>query len=486
MSLDCKPRKKWACIGSGTYGKVYRMQDSQACVKEMKRIAIHTSSSEPQPEPETVNMREFILASSLHHPHIIHANRVDVHKQHVRMHMDYKGITLADWVANTPFVQRAAVFWKIMSQLVHTHLFLHRHGIQQVDCRPTNVLIDEHTHHVTIIDLGLVSLKGLSNHEDMASYPTRPLTTWNRWSQCYGTWVYCPPEVVVYHHVHDNTITWNVALIGMFMLLGANVIQEYLPPDADISARQPVLQLLRQHEESWAKGIVLREKDAANIDVLPWGQEWMQLFHDMTRWDVHQRLTLFSIQGCSWISNEYSRVKTVTMANTAVSSGWWREGREHAIMWMKDMALKMNCTSLLTLSIWLMDMYMTMLERMEDKKVLLKEIAHVESHLVPLVCLITTYMMYDVHGDKVIKTWMKAATHTHDTFEAVYKKLWTLVRTCFCHCWSPLPQLVFPHICTISKEDLASAVCTTFTSFDNEPYTMQDVNVYLNGIIRRF
>lgn len=170
----------------------------------------------------------------------------------------------------------------------------------------------------------------------------------------------------------------------------------------------------------------------------------------------------------------------MTMASTALSTSW--TGREGAITWMKQMALHMNNVSHLILSIWIMDMYMSMLERMS-----IKEETHVHSRLVPLSCMILTHMLFDVHGDNIIKQWMKAADMPleTETYNQVCSKLWTVIRTCYCHCWTPLPQLAFPFVCTINKEDLAAAICTSFMSFNNEPYSMQDVSVCLNAMIRK-
>jgi len=266
-----------SCIGEGGYGKVYRSRDAPGVVCKESRLWDDNTKSKDG-ELNSVNLREAVLMSSINHPGVIRATGVTYTKRHLSMLMEYGGISLADWIDKYGTCRRHLIRG-LFRQLVNIVYDLWCMGIQQVDMVPENIVVDDGDGdgnadadadaepRLRIIDLGLCSMR----------------VHIGEWTDGFGSWIYCPPEVVLMDCVGDATPVWNLAMIAAFMWTRSTPLEFELEEGEKASSRKVISHILRHNRDTnWSRYVIKRGMSP----------EWSKMFDRMTEWREGRRMTI--------------------------------------------------------------------------------------------------------------------------------------------------------------------------------------------------
>jgi serine/threonine protein kinase len=81
---------------------------------------------------------------------------------------------------------------QIIASIIKQCMLLNKLGIQHTDLKPSNILINETTKEVTIIDYNICSIKSSGK-------------THFGWSFGIGTWCFCAPEIIYNEEPSDTS-----------------------------------------------------------------------------------------------------------------------------------------------------------------------------------------------------------------------------------------------------------------------------------------
>jgi len=118
--------------------------------------------------------------------------------------MPYYGITLNKWILTKQYTHANCLH--IILTLVETFIYLLSYGIQHTDIKPTNILITN-INTAVLIDFNLCSIivsQSLCKNDF-------------HWSKSICTWVYSCPEICEYEAPHDNSTSWSVGFIMVYL-----------------------------------------------------------------------------------------------------------------------------------------------------------------------------------------------------------------------------------------------------------------------------
>lgn len=122
-------------------------------VKSGKRFLVKTTK-EKSVWQERLIRREYELACSIEHPHIVHIYALEsIEPYGVAMVMEFvDGRTLSDYLAESPNIkERRRIFGELLSAVE----YMHRRGVVHNDLKPDNILISNASDTLKLIDFGL-------------------------------------------------------------------------------------------------------------------------------------------------------------------------------------------------------------------------------------------------------------------------------------------------------------------------------------------
>lgn len=127
------------------------------------------------------------------------------------LYFPYAGITLHHWIRKNLAVRRQSCALHILRGLAQVALALSERGIQNTDMKPANVLIHEHPSDpdmftVSLIDYNLVSMR-------VGRFGGAAGAGCGVWSDSFGTWCYCAPELLADGAPHDKSPVWTLGII---------------------------------------------------------------------------------------------------------------------------------------------------------------------------------------------------------------------------------------------------------------------------------
>lgn len=162
-------------IGQGGMGRVYRALDRlTSTIVAFKRMRLTAESplamtnldvTNRDTQPRIVLAREFQTLASLHHPYIISVLDYgfdEAGRPYLTMPLLEKTSSISEVAKDAPREQQLRYIIQILQALA----YLHRHNIIHRDIKPGNILIDQQTDEVRIVDFGLASAGGISETLD--------------------------------------------------------------------------------------------------------------------------------------------------------------------------------------------------------------------------------------------------------------------------------------------------------------------------------
>lgn len=132
----------------------------------------------------------------------VNCTDIKTNDTHVFIQQIYKGLSLDEWMKQTPMEERLPHIPSMFHQLVYLCECLENHGLQHTDLKPMNILYQNNI--VSLIDYNCISLEFLTDNG---------LT----WTSNVGTWKYVAPELIENGEVHSNSIIWSLGMILCYL-----------------------------------------------------------------------------------------------------------------------------------------------------------------------------------------------------------------------------------------------------------------------------
>ncbi|KAG6831593.1 hypothetical protein H0H92_009066 [Tricholoma furcatifolium] len=173
-------------VGEGTFGKVYKAQNTASKVYvALKRIRME---SEKDGFPVTA-MREIKLLQSLQHPNVVRLYEMVVATGSVYMVFEYMDHDLTGVLSQTQFTFTAAHLKSLCHQMLAGLAYLHHKGVIHRDIKGSNILVNNRGE----LKLGDFGLARFYQKRRRADYTNRVITLWYRPPELlFGATVYGP------------------------------------------------------------------------------------------------------------------------------------------------------------------------------------------------------------------------------------------------------------------------------------------------------
>ncbi|KAG6837446.1 hypothetical protein H0H93_009540 [Arthromyces matolae] len=173
-------------VGEGTFGKVYKAQNTTSKVYvALKRIRME---SEKDGFPVTA-MREIKLLQSLKHPNVVRLYEMMVSTGSVYMVFEYMDHDLTGVLSQTQFNFTDAHLKSLCHQMLAGLAYLHHKGVIHRDIKGSNILVNNRGE----LKLGDFGLARFYHKRRRADYTNRVITLWYRPPELlFGATVYGP------------------------------------------------------------------------------------------------------------------------------------------------------------------------------------------------------------------------------------------------------------------------------------------------------
>ena len=146
---------KISTIGSGTYGTVYKAQNTQT--KELLAIKKIKLEVDTEGVPSTA-LREIVILKKMSHPNIVKLINIDCGENRLFLFFEYLPYDLRKFM-NEKYKEKETMISlpnikAIMYQIIMGTKFLHCNKVLHRDLKPQNILIDDKL-KVKLADFGL-------------------------------------------------------------------------------------------------------------------------------------------------------------------------------------------------------------------------------------------------------------------------------------------------------------------------------------------
>jgi len=276
-------------VGEGTYGVVYKAQDSKGDIYALKTIRLE---AEDEGIPSTA-IRETSLLKELQHPNIVRLHDVLHTERKLTLVFEFLDKDLKKVLDEHVGGLSASDTRSFLAQLLkgiahcHNHRFLHR------DLKPQNLLINN-TGDLKLADFGLARAFGIP----VRSYTHEVVTLWYR-----------APDVLMGSRKYSTPVDiWSVGCIFAEMSNGRSLV----PGSTDTDQLQKIFAVLgTPSEERWPAVVELPEwkSDFQKYDATPWKSvvpnlcdPGIDLLAKMLEYDPKKR-----VSGGSALQHEYCR-----------------------------------------------------------------------------------------------------------------------------------------------------------------------------------
>lgn len=194
-------------LGKGAYGTVYLVDMAGKGTGVLKAVKVITSHL----EDGVHSLIEVDIMSKLHHPYLIHADRIEVHvTKHVQLNL-YMELALGDMCAH---IKRMSIRRKLLSlhQISDAVKALHDNGYIHLDIKPSNILV--YNDKIKLTDFGLSLYVGSETHK---FFDSELVTSTHR-----------PPEIFGgLRHYSKAVDIWSLGITFLNILLNSSLYDDY-------------------------------------------------------------------------------------------------------------------------------------------------------------------------------------------------------------------------------------------------------------------
>lgn len=229
---DNQRYRKLEKIGEGTYGVVYKAEDTQTGKYiALKKIRLET---EDEGVPSTA-IREISILKELQHQHIVSLVDVISHAKKLYLVFEFLDQDLKQLMNNRTTGLSGYTLKSYLYQLLDGILFCHTHRIIHRDLKPQNLLVSKDLETIKLADFGLARAFQVPLH----TYTHEVVTLWYR-----------APEILLGDkHYSPAVDIWSVGCIFAEMATK----QALFPGDSEIDELYKIFRLLgTPTEHTWA------------------------------------------------------------------------------------------------------------------------------------------------------------------------------------------------------------------------------------------
>lgn len=195
------------------------------------------------------------------------------------------GTTLYKWLRKQTTRRRREVAPEILYQLVSTLAELYDRGIQNTDTKPANILIRETGAsgggrlEVHLIDYNLISFR------------VRFLNGKYGWTESFGTWCYCAPELLENNAPSDTSLVWTLGVLLSTILIHFPYEGYSALKSAEMNSRRFWLKNFKRLAAEYPAHLPL--PPGYSLSFTPYTHD---LYRRCTQWDPTKRPTLAELR----------------------------------------------------------------------------------------------------------------------------------------------------------------------------------------------
>uniref|UniRef100_A0A7S4V9V4 Cyclin-dependent kinase 2 homolog n=1 Tax=Alexandrium monilatum TaxID=311494 RepID=A0A7S4V9V4_9DINO len=277
-------------VGEGTYGVVYKAQDSSGEIYALKTIRLE---AEDEGIPSTA-IREISLLKELQHPNIVRLCDVIHTERKLTLVFEYLDQDLKKLLDTCDGGLDAATTKSFLYQLLRGVAYCHQHRVLHRDLKPQNLLINREG-ALKLADFGLARAFGIP----VRSYTHEVVTLWYR-----------APDVLMGSRKYSTPVDiWSVGCIFAEMVNG----RPLFPGNTDSDQLHKIFKVLgTPTEQSWPSITELPDwkPDFPQYEQQPWGHivpnldptgvDLLSAISQSSRHDVNQHLNRPHLEPQGW------------------------------------------------------------------------------------------------------------------------------------------------------------------------------------------
>jgi cyclin-dependent kinase len=266
-------------IGEGTYGVVYKAQDTHGQIYALKTIRLE---AEDEGIPSTA-IREISLLKELQHPNIVRLCDVIHTERKLTLVFEYLDQDLKKHLDHTDGGLEPQMTQSFLYQLLRGISYCHQHRVLHRDLKPQNLLTNREG-SLKLADFGLARAFGIP----VRSYTHEVVTLWYR-----------APDVLMGSRKYSTPVDiWSVGCIFAEMVNG----KPTFPGNADADQLQKIFKVLgTPSEKTWPQITELPDWKPDNAspqhEPQPWsiivpnlGQDGVDLLSRMLQYSPEKRV----------------------------------------------------------------------------------------------------------------------------------------------------------------------------------------------------
>lgn len=260
--------RKWSPLATGGYASVF----ISPCRKEVCKVMPKYIEERGEMVMNTNAIHDLCVQCSFrdHIRGISQLSSYTVNDDCVEMCMPYYGSTL-----NHHKIPKNKII-HVATKLLEILIQLYKNNVQHTDLKPCNIIVSK-DYDVTVIDFNNISLRTSIDDASM-------------WTSGYGTWHYCPPEVIYHLQPTDASMVWSFALLLAYMYQKYPLLDLAQCESHKLASRSFWKYQINIQRHKLPDGPVLPPK---HVVAMP--MDLIILFHKCMKWDPSHRMSLESL-----------------------------------------------------------------------------------------------------------------------------------------------------------------------------------------------
>lgn len=190
----------------GGYADIYLDNNTCQVIKNQKLVKYKCFDYSTFNEIVFMNALQGIPGIPIFYKAILSPNALSEYVMHdvaVDIHMPFYGQSLHNWKKTTPLENIQRNLPIVLCELTRTLHLMHQLGLQHMDIKPNNVLMQNG--RPILIDFNLCSIRTTS-------------LSCNKWNSSISTWAYAAPEVILYEQPSDTSMVWSLGVLMAYLV----------------------------------------------------------------------------------------------------------------------------------------------------------------------------------------------------------------------------------------------------------------------------